>query len=153
MAQTIDKQKVFDHFNNSGQLDYGSVIPSTTLAQVAGISFPTINGASAAAIIRGVNAYELKMLEYSGFIVDKLLDMGKYLKKDGDTYRVLMPSENEGQVNAYISAGTKKLSRAERLHRSTPVNVSQMVSNTSNRIFSKQQRAKKLTTQIGTVVP
>lgn len=63
----------------------------------------------------------LQELGYADYIRKNLLDEGKYFKQERDGYRILTPSENIGQVEAYMKAADGKLKRGIKLSQNTPV--------------------------------
>jgi hypothetical protein len=108
------KKSLYESLSDMGLLGYGSVIPADIVRKLIGISLP----------ITGTRAQfaELVLLEFGPVAIlrDQLLDEGKYLKKDGDSYRILMPSENAERIQKYNDAAVRKLQRATRLRKHTP---------------------------------
>ena len=68
-----------------------------------------------------IQTASLAELVATDYMRSKLLNRGKYLKGERDSYRVLLPSENAGQVLAYMKAADGKLKRGLKLNRNTPV--------------------------------
>lgn len=94
--------------------EYGSVISAAMVRHILGITLPTIGTRK--------EFTDAAMRELSGidYVRNVLLQEGKYLTQSRGDYRILLPSENAGQVQSYMSAADRKLRRAATLARNTP---------------------------------
>lgn len=99
---------------DAGLTEYGSAIPSVVVHEALGIVHPHI--ASKATYDR-LAVIELAAIDYCR---NALLNEGKYLQGTPTGYRVLLPSENRGQIDAYMGSADRKLARALKLSRNTP---------------------------------
>lgn len=117
----------------AGLTEYGSVIESSFVHYVLGISMPEMAPKSEYDRLAMI---ELAAIDYCRNV---LIANGKYLQGTPTGYRILLPSENKGQVDAYISSADRKLSRALKLSRNTPVESNASVQDqTEARIIMKQ---------------
>ena len=77
---------------------------------------------------------------------------GKFIASHQGDYRILLPSENKRQVDAYMSQADRKLRRAHKLSRNTPsvesykphanndVRIAMKLGNARNRVGIKPKR-------------
>jgi hypothetical protein len=65
-------------------------------------------------------AFELKELAAITPVREILLHQGKYLKQDGDFYRVFLPSENARKIAGYYRSAQGKVLRGQILSATTP---------------------------------
>ncbi len=132
----ISNKELYTNLKAHNYLDYGSVIPLELFRDLCGID-TILTGTKA-----DFDSIALQELSYATYIRDKLLNEGKYLKGEKDSYRVLIPSENIGQVLSLINSASNKLKRGMKLNRNTPpefkINPSDEV-----RIIMKEQDIKK----------
>ena len=98
----------------AGLCEYGSVIHSEFVRDAIGLSYPEFG---TKAEFDRLSLVELSATDY---VRNVLLGRGMYLTYDRGNYRILLPSENEKQIESYISSADKKLSRALKLSRNTP---------------------------------
>lgn len=105
---------LFTALNDAGLLEYGSFIPQSLVHKTLGIDMPEVGTRRD---FQDIALLELAAVDY---VRNALLDNGRYLGSAFGGYRVLLPSENAGQVELYMSSADKKLSRALKLSRSTP---------------------------------
>jgi len=105
---------LYEHLNDRGCLEYGSITTGSTIRDFLGIELPEIGTKEQ---FTNASLSELKAVDY---IRETLLGQGKYLASSQDSYRVLLPSENAVQCDRYISSATKKLNRSLKLSRNTP---------------------------------
>jgi hypothetical protein len=81
-------------------------------------------------------------LNYASYIRNILLNQGKYFKGERDSYRVLLPSENQGQIMSLTNSASNKLKRAIKLNNNTPSEYK--CSNNDNvRMIMQQESIKK----------
>lgn len=97
------------HMQENGLDDYGSYIDGDELHAVLGIEMPET---ATKKVFDQLALVELSAVDY---VRNVLLGEGKYITKSGNGYRILLPSETEHQVDAYIRQAKKKLSRAQKL--------------------------------------
>ena len=96
-------------------LEYGSIIMGDTVRDILGIKYPEFGSK------RDFDDVALVELGAVDYVRNALLSEGKYLASDKGNYRILLPSENKAQVNAYMQQADRKLRRAQKLSRNTPV--------------------------------
>ncbi|WP_292663282.1 hypothetical protein [Nitratifractor sp.] len=97
-----------------GWFEYGTSIPAERYRELLGISYPKTGTKEE------YDRLELAELSAIDFIREQLLKEGRFLKRDGEFYRILLPSENEIQIDAYMRNAQRKLSRAIKLGKNTP---------------------------------
>lgn len=97
-----------------GLLEYGSHIPGDLVREILCIEYPEYGTKQD---FDEVALTELSAIDY---VRNALLNDGKYLGTDRGDYRVLLPSENKRQIDAYVAQADRKLRRAIRLSRNTP---------------------------------
>lgn len=129
------KTNVVDWFREQGFAEYGSVVLRTELLEFVGIEIPKYGTK------KDFDKAALAEIEVVQYLRNILLREGKYLKQDGDFYRVLLPSQNAQQVESYMRTADKKLKRATLLLRNTPVEH-QPVDDTNVRLYMKQDSIK-----------
>ena len=112
----MNNKQAYEFLLNAGLLEYGAVIEAKLIREAFGISeieYPAQK--------KEIQEQELAELSAVGYIRDRLLNLGRYIKGERDTYRVLLPSENAGQVLAYMDSADRKLKRGIKLNKNTPV--------------------------------
>ena len=124
---------LFKALEDLGLLEYGSVIEGETVRKILGIEYPSIG---TKADFDSVALQELGAIDY---VRTMLLDRGKYISGHKDGYRILLPSENKKQVDAYMHQADKKLRRAMRLSKTMPVVSGERMDQTAARILLKQE--------------
>lgn len=95
--------------------EYGAVTATSVILDAFGIE-PVFYPATKSEIDR----LAIQELNATDYIRNRLLNEGKYFKGERDSYRVLIPSENAGQVLAYMKAADGKLKRGLKLNQNTP---------------------------------
>lgn len=101
-----------------GLTTYGSDIPTALVHEVLEIEIPTY---AAKAVYDRLSMLELSAIDYCRNV---LMGQGRYLAGTRTGYRILLPSENRGQIDAYMSSADRKLSRALKLSRNSPADAS-----------------------------
>lgn len=99
-----------------GYFEYGEVITGYQLRsafEIEEIEYPAMK--------HEIDAQSLKELNAVDYIRNRLLNEGKYLKGDRDSYRILLPSENAAQVLSYMNSADNKLKRGLKLNKNTQV--------------------------------
>lgn len=99
---------------NAGLLEFGSVINRELVHQALGITVPAVG---TRAEFEAIALAELSAIDYCR---SHLLDLGKYLAGTDGGYRILLPSENQKQVELYMASADKKLGRAMKLSKNSP---------------------------------
>lgn len=117
-------------------LDYGSTFPASMVRDLLEIELPTIGTKEQ------FNAAALAELSAIDYVRNVLLGRGMYLSADKDGYRILLPSENQKQVERYIGSADQKLRRAHKLSRNSP-QPAQRHDQTAARIFMKRESTKR----------
>ena len=112
----LTKEESFKLLEAMGCFEYGATTKLSTIYKAFNID--EVEYPATRADIQTASLAELMATDY---IRAKLLNRGKYLKGERDSYRVLLPSENAGQVLAYMKAADGKLKRGLKLNRNTPV--------------------------------
>ena len=131
MRSDMNNAECFKMLEDMGKLEYGSTISLNLLYDIFGIEKVEYPATRAE-----MKRLELEELKVTGYIRDKLLNQGKYLKGEKDSYRVLLPSENAGQIISYMESADRKLKRALKLNRNTPPDY-KISSNDEVRLFMK----------------
>jgi hypothetical protein len=126
------KRDLFAALKAAGLLEWGAVIPREFVHEALGLEFPRVG---TKAEFDKLALAELSAIDY---VREALLNQGKYIAGTPSGYRVLLPSENQDQINLYISAADRKLKRAMKLNRSTPALVGASPDQTEARILMKQ---------------
>ncbi len=112
--EEVTNKEVYDHLTAHGYLEYGSVIPIKLFRDICDIETITTGTK------KEFDDIALRELGYAGYIRNILLNDGKYLKGERDSYRVLLPSENAGQIMSIMNSASNKLKRAIKLNKYTP---------------------------------
>lgn len=133
----MTKADVFESLRKMGKLEYGQLINGDMLRNMAGIHYPETGTREQ------FNEAALDELTVSDYIRNRLLSEGKYLKAQGDNYRILSPEENAGQVDAYMRSADKKLRRAIKLSQNTPSTVEHKCQNTARIMLKRESISKK----------
>lgn len=118
--------------DDQGLLEYGSVIETSFVHEILDITMPQY---AAKEVFERLAVYELAAIDY---VRSVLLGQGKYISGTPSGYRVLLPSENKGQIDNYMSSADRKLSRALKLSRNTPKSDSDAHDQTEVRIHMKR---------------
>jgi len=118
-----------------GLTEYGSDIPTELVHSILDINMPTY---ASKAVFDNIAMTELAAIDYCRNV---LLGHGKYLQGTRSGYRVLLPSENKAQIDAYMGSADRKLSRALKLSRNSP-QAAQENDQTEARIMMKRSGAR-----------
>lgn len=111
MSRSLD---LMEWFRANGFDQYGAVMEESELMAYLELKVPETGTWYEFQRIRTA------MLDPVDHIRNTLLNEGKYLRKEREVYRVLLPSENAGQVRNYEDSASRKLHRAEKLRANTP---------------------------------
>lgn len=129
------KTSVVEWFRENGFDEYGGVVLRAELLEFAGIEIPEVGTK------KDFDKAALAEVEIVQYLRNILLREGKYLKQDGDFYRILLPSQNAQQVESYMRTADKKLRRATLLLKNTPSDH-QPADDTNVRLFMKRDSIK-----------
>lgn len=141
MSRKDAHRELYAELSTRGLLDYGAVIPSSVVRGTLGLEFPNIGTKSE---FDRLSLLELAAIDY---VRNVLLGQGRYIAGTTTGYRVLLPSENAGQIEQYMSAADKKLSRALKLSRNSPVRPGETPDQTEARILMKREGARSFRPQ------
>lgn len=133
MAKADD---LLQHLKTLGLLQYGAVIEREVVHAFLGITMPALGTRAE------FDAVSLAELSATGAVRDALLREGKYLAATRTGYRVLLPSENKAQIDAYMASARRKLNRAQKLNRTTPVAHNHQADQTEARILMQQEGSR-----------
>lgn len=97
-----------------GLLEYGSVIKGDEVREILGIEYPEVGTK------KDFDEVALAELGAIDYVRNALLGQGKFIASHQGDYRILLPSENRRQVDAYMQQADRKLRRAHKLSRNTP---------------------------------
>jgi len=131
----------YANLNEMNLLDYGAIIPTSTVHELLSIEMPA---SAPKRVYDQLALFELAAIDY---VRNILLSQGKYLTGTSTGYRVLLPSENAEQVELYMEAADRKLSRALKLSRNTPQEAKRMPDQTEARILMKRSGIRRMETQ------
>lgn len=127
---------LLQHLKTLGLLQYGAVIEREVVHEFLGITMPALGTRAE------FDAVSLAELSATGAVRDALLREGKYLAATRTGYRVLLPSENKAQIDAYMASARRKLNRAQKLNRTTPVAHNHQADQTEARILMQQEGSR-----------
>ena len=123
---------VYDTLDGAGLFDFGAVIPRAMVYDLLGMDVPEV---ASKAVFDRIAMLELQAMDYCR---NMLLGHGKYLAGTPSGYRVLLPSENKAQVDAYMESADRKLERALKLSRNSP-KASHLPDQTEARIMMRRK--------------
>lgn len=114
MSKQDTYRDLLHYLIDEGLTEYGASFPKQLVYDLLGLEVPE----------RGTQKQysEIALVELAAtdYVRNYLLGQGKYLAGTPTGYRVLLPSENAGQIESYVSQADKKLARALKLSRNTP---------------------------------
>ena len=131
------QRALLERLSELGLLEYGSDIETSLVHEILGIKQPDV---ASKAVYDRLAMIELAAIDYCR---NALIVQGKYLQGTATGYRILLPSENKGQIDAYMSSADRKLSRALKLSRNTPVEASEARDQTEARIIMKRDSSRR----------
>lgn len=130
------EKELLHALHEAGLLEFGSVIPSELVHEVLGIEIPKVGSKAV------FDELALRELNAIDSVRNLLLNQGKYLTACEGGYRILLPSENQKQVEAYMKSADRKLRRAQRLSANTP-QTAHAADSTRARIHMKQHSRRR----------
>lgn len=130
-------RSLLERLRAAGLDEYGSYIPAEFVQAAMRIQVPEV---ATRETFNRIGLIEMAAVDYCRAA---LLNEGKYLSGCKGGYRVLLPSENKSQVDAYISSADNKLCRALKLSKNTPKEVGIAHDQTEARILLKQHGMRR----------
>jgi hypothetical protein len=137
--KVFSMNQIYIFLMQKGLLDYGSVFSADIIRSVAGVSIPEKG------TFKQFQDAQLAELQAVTAVRDELLKDGKYLKKDGENYRILLPSENAEQVRKMNDSADRKYKRAILLQKMTPKNAFEKETNkdsSHSKIFDLMNKSR-----------
>jgi hypothetical protein len=132
-VNNIPNKEFYAWFVQNGYAAYGAEVPEEIVRVFLGLEYPE------AASKKVYDALTLAELGYIDYVRNILLNEGKYLTNSRGVYRVLLPSENAAQVERYVSGANKRLNRALKLSKNTPMQYKKPNDDTEVRIELKRK--------------
>lgn len=124
---------LIEWFYKNGHADYGAIVKRSDVLDFLGITVPEMGTK------KEFDAIALAEVDAMQSVRDTLLREGKYIKQDGEFYRVLLPSQNKEQVEAFMRAADRKLKRAVMLSKTTPAEHMDVHDNAGTRARMKRE--------------
>jgi len=137
MSKRSEYKDFFNALKEMDMLEFGAVIPTSTVHELLGIDMPST------APKRVYDQLALMELAAIDYVRNILLGHGMYLTGTSTGYRILLPSENAQQIDLYMEAADRKLTRALKLSRNTPREVQSAPDQTEARILMKRSGIKR----------
>jgi len=138
----LEQKEIYNLMSLKGLFAYGQILPQAQIHELFEIKVPQ------KATFKEFQEVQLKELAVIGYIRDQLIKDGKYLKKDGVNYKVLLPSENANQADLMLESAKRKTRRASTLLRCTPKQVTETATSDSShrleRCLERIERHNKL---------
>jgi len=132
MSKRDSHRALYESLDAMNLLDYGSTIPQHLVYELLDIQVPETASKS---VFDSIALAELSAIDY---VRNILLAQGKYITSTSTGYRVLLPSENKKQCELYVESADRKLNRALKLSRNTPVEPGRTQDQTEVRILMKR---------------
>lgn len=137
-------KNLFNELEQMGFLEYGSVISADLVRRILGIELPDV---ATKKVFDELTLLELGAIDYIRKI---LLDNGKYIARENNTYRILLPSENKSIIERYMNMADNKLHRANKLNKSTPkVDTEKQDYQIDARLALKMESARRHSASLG----
>lgn len=133
MSKRDEHRDFLDYLIGDGKTEYGATFTRKEVYRLLNLDVPEVG------TMRQFNAIALKELAAIDYVRNFLLGKGKYLAQDGEAYRVLLPSENQGVIENYMSSADRKLNRALKLSKNTPKQAGEKHDQTQARILMKRE--------------
>lgn len=127
---------IMEEMRAAGWFEFGAVVDEEDYRRHLGIKYPETGTK------KDFDTVALQELGAIDFIRSQLLNEGKYLKHSGGSYRVLLPSENITQMEAYMKSADNKLKRAIKLGRNSPKEGREEIDHCTVRAIMKQKSMK-----------
>lgn len=136
MSNKSKRAKFLDMFmvlDSEGMFEFGEFTERTMIYELLGLEMPEF---ASKEVFDRLAMLELAAVDYCRNV---LLGRGKYLAGVPGGYRVLLPSENRAQVDAYMHSADRKLLRALKLSRNMPDMQNDQPDQTEARIMMKRK--------------
>ena len=124
---------LFRFLDEAGLFEFGEFIERTMIYELLDLEMPAL---ASKEVFDRLAMLELAAVDYCRNV---LLGRGKYLAGVPSGYRVLLPSENKAQVDAYMYSADRKLLRALKLSRNMPDVNNDQPDQTEARIMMKRK--------------
>lgn len=124
---------LFRFLDEAGLFEFGEFIERAMIYELLGLEMPAL---ASKEVFDRLAMLELAAVDYCRNV---LLGHGKYLAGVPSGYRVLLPSENKAQVDAYMYSADRKLLRALKLSRNMPDVNNDQPDQTEARIMMKRK--------------
>ena len=133
MSNSANNKDFYAWFVGNGYAAYGAEVGEDVVRSFLGLEYPEM------ANKKVYDTLTLIELGYIDYVRNMLLNEGKYLTNSRGVYRVLLPSENAAQVERYVSGANKRLNRALKLSKNTPMAYKKPNDDTEVRIELKKK--------------
>ncbi len=124
----------------AGLTEFGSVIEGDFVRSALNLTMPDVGTRE------DFNRVALAELAAIGYVRHHLLNEGKYITADRGNYRILLPSENAQQAEAYLDAANRKRRSGLRLLRSTPPGMAEFPSQLEARLAMQDSDRRRVGT-------
>lgn len=134
----IAKERVDD-------LDYGTVVSLDVFGEwfsLIRVEDLDLEAMTLSELRNAIQTEELAFLSAYGAMNEELLKLGRCLVRNGQSYRVLLPSENKERADKYFNDARNKAKKGEQLLRNTPSRYMEK-DNSASRLMIMQDRAKR----------
>jgi hypothetical protein len=121
----------------AGLTEFGSVIEGAFVRRALNMTMPDVGTRE------DFNRVALAELAAIGYVRHHLLNEGKYITAERENYRILLPSENAQQVEAYLDAANRKRRMGLRLLRSTPPGMATFPSQLEARLAMRDTERRR----------
>jgi len=136
-----EQKDIFKIMQENKLFDYGNIIKQSEIHDIFSIKVPDVG------TFKDFQDVQLLELGCIGFIREQLIKEGKYIKKEGTNYRVLLPSENAKQADEMYNQAKRKYTRADKLISCMPKELREnkaSVSHSSQAAIFRTQRHSQL---------
>lgn len=106
-------ETLYETLRDNAELEYGATFSRTRVLSIMGIE------AVEYGTQKEFQEQELAELSGIGYVRNILINHGKWIIRKGETYRVLQPSENGSQIDAFMRSGSNAYLKASKLAKST----------------------------------
>ena len=130
-------QTLYETLRDGGELEYGSTVKRNRVLEIMGIENIEVGTQ------QDFQDQELAELSGIGYIRNILINQGKWIVRKGDTYRVLQPSENGSQIDAFMRSGSNAYLKATKLSKSTEPKYLVEHTQTAAKIQSRKKAARE----------
>ena len=132
---------------DSGMFRYGAIMPIDdflAIFEYQRLTDDDLDGLAISDIRSRISSEALDILGIFTRFREIMLKRGKWLVRDGEVIRVPLASENAAFATKYFHAAAKKVAKAEKLQKASPIMFNgNSVDNLSSRISIMQSRISK----------